>query len=156
MSSEHEKYMAMAIEESRNGLRPGAAPFGSVIVCDGEVIGRACNTCVADHDPTAHAETAAIRDAAARLKTTDLSGSTLYTSCEPCPMCCGAILSAGIRALVISARGETVRALRGEAIQREYRPDTLARMVNIDLEVTWDVLRDEAETVLGDYQGWRN
>ena len=130
---EHEKYMAIAIEESRQGLRPGALPFGSVIVRNGEVIGHAHNTCAEDHDPTAHAETAAIRDAAARLKTTDLNDSTLYTSCEPCPMC----LSARISTLVISARGETVRALRGEAIQRKYRPDVLARMVNVNLEITW-------------------
>ena len=153
---EHEKYMAIAIEESRQGLRPGALPFGSVIVRNGEVIGHAHNTCAEDHDPTAHAETAAIRDAAARLKTTDLNDSTLYTSCEPCPMCCGAILSARISTLVISARGETVRALRGEAIQREYRPDVLARMVNVNLEITWDVLREEAEAILKTYQAWRN
>ncbi len=154
--TEHEKYMAMAIEESRKGLRAGALPFGSVIVRDGDVIGRAYNTSEEDHDPTAHAETAAIRDAGARLKTTNLNGSTLYTSCEPCPMCCGAILSAGIGAVVIASRGETVRALRGEALQREYRPDRLARMVNADLDVTWDVLRDEAEAVLKNYQGWRD
>ena len=140
--------MAMAIEESRKGLRPGALPFGSVIVRDGEVIGRAFNTCVGDSDPTAHAETAAIRDAAARLKTTDLGGATLYTSCEPCPMCCGAIIAAGIGELVIGARGEVVRRLRGDTAERDYRPDLLAQMVNAELAVTWDVLRDEAEDVL--------
>ena len=154
MSREHEKYMAMAIEESRKGLQSGEMPFGSVIVHDGEIIGRAHATLAAGHDPTAHAEIKAVRDASARLKTKDLSWSTLYTSCEPCPMCCGAILNARIGTLVISGRSETVLALRGLRTEREYKPDRLARMMNLNLEVIWGVLQDESEDVMREYKGW--
>jgi len=154
MSREHEKYMAMAIEESRKALKSGEMPFGSVIVQDGEIIGRAHATIARDHDPTAHAEIKAVRDASALLKTTDLSRSTLYASCEPCPMCCGAILNARIGTLVISGRSETVLALRGLKTEREYKPDRLARMINLKLEVIWDMLQDESEHVLREYKGW--
>ena len=153
MSNDHEKFMAMAIEESRKGLRQGEAPFGSVIVRDGEVIGSAYNTVNSSNDPTAHAETKAVRETSIRLKTPNLSGSTLYTSCEPCPMCCGSILNAGIGTLVIAGRGQTLMKLRGQAGERTYRPDRLAEMMDMDLQVIWGILQDEAEQVLAQY-GW--
>ena len=80
MSSKHETFMAMAIEEARKGLRNGEQPFGSVIVRDGEIVGRAFNTVNSSGDPTAHAETSAVRDAAANLNSSSLDGCTLYTS----------------------------------------------------------------------------
>lgn len=87
-----EKYMQMAIDLSREGMEAGkGGPFGCVIVKDGEVIGKGYNRVASSHDPTAHAEIIAIRDACERLQSSQLEGCELYTSCEPCPMCIGAI-----------------------------------------------------------------
>ncbi len=91
------KYMSIAIEEARTGIRQGhGGPFGSVIVKDGKIIGRGHNHVVAYKDPTCHGEVDAIRTACKSLDTFDLSGSEIYTTGEPCPMCLGAILWANI------------------------------------------------------------
>ena len=76
---------------SAESVRSGGGPFGAVIVRDGEIIARGENRVTVCNDPTAHAEVSAIREAAARLGTYDLSGCEIYSSCEPCPMCMGAI-----------------------------------------------------------------
>ena len=82
----------MAIALSEQNVREGrGGPFGAVIVKDGEVIAQSANRVVPDNDPTAHAEVAAIRLACKALNTFDLSGCIIYASCEPCPMCLGAI-----------------------------------------------------------------
>lgn len=82
----------MAIDLSRSGMKAGkGGPFGCVIVKDQKVIGIGCNSVLATNDPTAHAEVVAIRDACKNLGTFQLDGCDLYTSCEPCPMCLGAI-----------------------------------------------------------------
>ena len=92
------KFMTIAVEEARTGIRAGhGGPFGCVIVRDGEVIGRGHNEVVKRHDPTCHGEVMAIRRACKALGTFDLSGCELYTTAEPCPMCRGAILWANIR-----------------------------------------------------------
>lgn len=83
--------MREAIKLSAESVRSGGGPFGAVIVRDGEIIARGENRVTVCNDPTAHAEVSAIREAAARLGTYDLSGCELYSSCEPCPMCLGAI-----------------------------------------------------------------
>ncbi len=84
--------MREAIQLAREGMTTGqGGPFGSVIVRDGEIIGRGCNMVTSTNDPTAHAEVVAIRDACTNLGTFQLDGCTLYASCEPCPMCLGAI-----------------------------------------------------------------
>lgn len=84
--------MQMAIELSRNGMEQGkGGPFGCVIVKDGNVIGKGSNSVLLTNDPTAHAEMVAIRDACSHLGHFQLDGCELYTSCEPCPMCLGAI-----------------------------------------------------------------
>jgi tRNA(Arg) A34 adenosine deaminase TadA len=72
-----------------NSLEGG--PFGCVIVKDGEIVGEGCNLVTTTNDPTAHAEVVAIRDACKRLETFQLTGCDVYASCEPCPMCLGAI-----------------------------------------------------------------
>lgn len=80
-------------------------PFGAVVVKDNKVVGSACNHVTSANDPTAHAEVGAIRDAGRNLNTFDLSGCELYTSCEPCPMCLGAIYWAHIsKVFYISTR----------------------------------------------------
>ncbi len=82
----------MAIEISRIGMRAGkGGPFGCVIVKDGNIIGSGSNSVLSTNDPTAHAEIVAIREACKTLGDFQLEGCELYTSCEPCPMCLGAI-----------------------------------------------------------------
>ncbi|MCI7310055.1 MAG: nucleoside deaminase [Prevotella sp.] len=86
-----EELMRRAIALSEESVKTGGGPFGAVIAKDGEIIAEASNSVTIDHDPTAHAEVNAIRRATKKLGTFDLSGCDIYTSCEPCPMCLGAI-----------------------------------------------------------------
>ena len=91
------QYMQLAIDEARYGIGIGdGGPFGCVIVKDGVVVGRGHNRVLGHHDPTAHGEMEAIRDACARLGTHDLSGCDVYTTGEPCHMCLCACLWANI------------------------------------------------------------
>jgi tRNA(Arg) A34 adenosine deaminase TadA len=83
--------MRRAIELSVQSVGLGGGPFGAVIVKDGKIVAEASNRVTLDNDPTAHAEVNAIRQAARSLGCFDLSGCDIYTSCEPCPMCLGAI-----------------------------------------------------------------
>ena len=83
--------MMRAIELSIESVKNGGGPFGAVIAKDGEIVAEASNSVTIDNDPTAHAEVNAIRKASAKLGTFDLSGCEVFTSCEPCPMCLGAI-----------------------------------------------------------------
>ena len=85
------KFMAKAIELSINSANTIGGPFGSVIVKDTKIIAEGSNKVTFLNDPTAHGEVVAIREACKKLKTFDLSGCEIYTSCEPCPMCLSAI-----------------------------------------------------------------
>jgi len=86
------KFMIEAIALSRQCLETGlGGPFGAVVVKDGEIVGRGRNMVTLHNDPTAHAEITAIRDACKNLGSFQLTGCEIYTSCEPCPMCLGAI-----------------------------------------------------------------
>jgi len=92
-----DRFMDEAVKEAYDGIGRGdGGPFGCVIVRDGVIVGRGHNRVVSGKDPTLHGEICAIRDACAALDTFDLSGCELYTTGEPCPMCLGAILWAGI------------------------------------------------------------
>ncbi|MDP6620293.1 MAG: nucleoside deaminase [Nitrospinota bacterium] len=93
---DHEKFMAMAIEEARLGLQSGEDPFGAVIVRAGEVISTGRSVKIYTGDVTDHAEVGAIGKATRALRNLNLAGCTLYSSCEPCPMCCGAIINTSI------------------------------------------------------------
>ncbi len=86
-----EELMREAIRLSEENVANGGGPFGAVIARDGEIVATGVNRVTADHDPTAHAEVRAIREACKKLNTFDLSGCEIYSSCEPCPMCLGAI-----------------------------------------------------------------
>lgn len=86
-----EELMQRAIELSINSVRNGGGPFGAVIAREGEIIAEGSNGVTIYNDPTAHAEVTAIRKACEKLGTFDLKGCEIYTSCEPCPMCLGAI-----------------------------------------------------------------
>lgn len=86
------KFLERAIELSELGMQSGkGGPFGCVIVKDGKIVGEGCNQVTTTNDPTAHAEVVAIRNACKNLNTFQLTGCDVYASCEPCPMCLGAI-----------------------------------------------------------------
>ncbi len=86
-----EELMRKAIELSKENVQNGGGPFGAVIAKDGEIVATGVNRVTDSCDPTAHAEVSAIRAATSKLKDFNLSGYEIYTSCEPCPMCLGAI-----------------------------------------------------------------
>ena len=85
------RFMQMACELAYANVEKGGGPFGAVIVKDGEVVAAGTNTVTLDNDPTAHAEVNAIRNACRKTGNFKLEGCDIYTSCEPCPMCLGAI-----------------------------------------------------------------
>jgi tRNA(Arg) A34 adenosine deaminase TadA len=92
MTEQDEYFMRRAIALAQSGIDTNAGgPFGAIVVREGEIIGEGCNRVTSTNDPTAHAEVVAIRDACARLGSFQLDGCVIYTSCEPCPMCLGAI-----------------------------------------------------------------
>lgn len=100
---EKEKYMRQAILLAKENQNHGGGPFGAVIVKDGEIIATGVNRVTSAYDPTAHAEVNAIREACERLHTFSLQGCEIYSSCEPCPMCLGAIYWAHIDHLYFGA-----------------------------------------------------
>jgi guanine deaminase len=129
MSTEKDRmYLQQAIELARQGMdaRKGG-PFGCVIVRDGEVIGKGCNGVTSTNDPTAHAEIVAIRDACQRLGDYQLTGCTVYTSCEPCPMCLGALYWARPARIVYAAT-------RREAADAGFDDDFIYREIGLPLE----------------------
>lgn len=87
----NKELMRRAIELSKQSVRNGGGPFGAVIARNGEIVAEGSNCVTIDYDPTAHAEVSTIRKACKALGTFDLSGCEIFTSCEPCPMCFGAI-----------------------------------------------------------------
>ena len=107
----HEVYLRQAIRLAADHSADGRhGPFGAVVVRDGEVIGEGWNQVVEGADPTAHAEVMAIRAACSHLRTHELSGATIYSSCEPCPMCLSAIYWARIERVVYAASAEDAAA----------------------------------------------
>jgi tRNA(adenine34) deaminase len=97
------RFMRIALEAAAEAGARGEVPVGAVVVADGAVVGQGFNAPIATHDPSAHAEIAALRDAAARLGNYRLPGCDLYVTLEPCAMCAGAIMQARIRRLVFGA-----------------------------------------------------
>lgn len=92
MTDTQKHFLQLAIELAQNGMEAGqGGPFGCIIVKDGKIIGKGSNSVLKNNDPTAHAEVVAIRDACKNLGHFQLEGCEVYTSCEPCPMCLGAI-----------------------------------------------------------------
>ena len=96
ITEQDKEYMREAIRLADESVKNGGGPFGAVIVKDGEIIAGRSNSVTIDNDPTAHAEVNTIRAACRKLGTFDLSDCVIYTSCEPCPMCLGAIYWARI------------------------------------------------------------
>ena len=104
MTSDHESFMRIALEEAHKGKAEGNLAVGSIIVRNGEVIATGHNLATTDNDPTAHAETVAIRNAASSTGKAEFPGCTLYTTFEPCPMCTGAIMTCNFDAVVMGGR----------------------------------------------------
>jgi len=103
MKDKDKEYLSLAIDIAKKNIAGGGGPFGAVIVKNDEIISSSGNRVVPDNDPTAHAEVSAIRKASSALGTFDLSGCVIYASCEPCPMCLGAIYWSGIRRVVYAS-----------------------------------------------------
>jgi tRNA(adenine34) deaminase len=97
-------FMGLALDLAREAGAAGEVPVGALVVLSGEVVGRGSNQPIGRHDPTAHAEIMALREAATRLGNYRLPGSTLYVTLEPCAMCAGAIMHARIDRVVFGAR----------------------------------------------------
>jgi len=96
-------FMEVALEEARRAGAAGEVPVGAVVVLDGRVVGRGHNMPIAASDPTAHAEIVALRQAATATRNYRLPGAALYTTVEPCPMCCGAALHARLARVIYGA-----------------------------------------------------
>jgi tRNA(Arg) A34 adenosine deaminase TadA len=96
ITEQDRQFMREAIRLANDSVRNGGGPFGAVIVKDNHIVAGSSNSVTIDNDPTAHAEVNTIRQACRKLGTFDLSGCVIYTSCEPCPMCLGAIYWAHI------------------------------------------------------------
>jgi guanine deaminase len=128
------KFLEMALNQADENIGSGGGPFGAIIVREGDVIAMSGNRVVAEADPTAHAEVLAIRRAAALLGTHILSDCVLYTSCEPCPMCLGAIYWAGIPRVVYAATRDDAAAagFNDDLIYREIALDPSERQVSFE------------------------
>lgn len=110
-ASDH-PHLNKAVEEAYEGVKCGdGGPFGAVVVRDGEVVARCHNMVLRNTDPTAHAEVTAVREACRILGRYDLSDCEMYASCEPCPMCFGAIHLSKIKRLVYGAQAEAALAI---------------------------------------------
>jgi tRNA(adenine34) deaminase len=144
VSSNHERFMAMAIEEAKLGAASGEQPFGAVIARGDEVICRTRSMKVSTSDTTAHSETLAIKTATQKLRQRTLRGCIFYATCEPCPMCLGAILNGGIDTLVMGARNRHIKQLAKLAFNfKDYTVERFAEMVGWNLTIVEGVLEDE-------------
>jgi tRNA(adenine34) deaminase len=137
-----EAFMRAALDEARAAEAAGDVPIGAVLVHDGRILARAQNRRERDHDPTAHAEILALRDAARALGSWRLSGCTLYVTLEPCFMCAGAIVNARIDRLVFATPDPKAGAVGSLAdVPADAR-------LNHRPRVTRGVLADDAARVL--------
>ena len=137
-----ERWMREALELARQGEAEGEVPVGAVVVVGGEIAGRGWNAPVARRDPTAHAEIAALREAAARAGNYRLPGATLYCTLEPCVMCAGALVAARVERLVFGARD-----LRFGGVRSKFRVAD-SELLNHRVEVTEGVLGPECVELL--------
>jgi guanine deaminase len=145
-----EEALRAAIRAAIDGVNSGAGgPFGAVVVRGDEIIGRGCNSVTSTNDPTAHAEIVAIRAACKFLSTFDLTGCSIYASCEPCPMCAAAIYWARLDSLTFAVSGPDAAELGfdDEWIRTELALPHAARKIPVR-----QLLRDEG---LAAFEAWR-
>ena len=139
------EFMGLALGLAREAGAAGEVPVGALVVMDGVVVGRGSNQPIGRHDPTAHAEIMALRDAAARLGNYRLPGCTLYVTLEPCAMCAGAIMHARIDRVVFGARDPKTGAA-GSVI------DLFAESrLNHHTTITGDVLAEQCGSLLSGF-----
>jgi tRNA(adenine34) deaminase len=141
--------MRIAIDEARAGLANGEQPFGTVVTLKETIVCQTHSLKVKTCDPTAHAETLAIRAASHKLQQRTLPDCVVYTTCEPCPMCLGAMLNAGVKRLVMGAR---LRDLSANTVFNfgSYTVENFASMVGWTLQIDGGVLGQEC---IGLYRG---
>lgn len=146
---EHEKFMRMAIRSSeQNVTKSLGGPFGAVIVKDGKIVAKSANKVNTSLDPTAHAEVSVIRMASNKLKTPDLSGGVIYTSCEPCPMCLSAIYWAHLDKMYFA---NTKKDAKQAGFDDQFIYDEIALPVHYRKLISHQILRDEAQNA---FQQW--
>ncbi len=136
-----DEYMAQAIAKAREGIERSQTPFGACIVREGEIVALEHNAVWAELDITAHAEIQAIRRACRKLGTVDLSGTVIYSTCEPCPMCFSAIHWAKIDKIVFGARIADAKALGFSEL--DVSNETLKRLGASPVEIRGDYLRED-------------
>lgn len=145
---DHGRYMAVALEEARIGAAEGEQPFGAVVVIDGEIVIRTHSVKVATSDCTAHSETRAISLATQKLKRREIPEAIFYCTCEPCPMCLGAILNSGIKTLVMGARNaEILKTAKLAFHYKDYTVESFAKMVGWDLTVVNGIETEACEAL---------
>ncbi len=145
MLQDDQRWMALALDQARRAAESGEVPVGAVVVKDGQLLACGCNAPIAGHDPTAHAEIVALREAAHVLGNYRLDGCTLYVTLEPCPMCSGAMLHARLARVVYGAADPRTGAA-GSAL------DLLAlTQLNHQTQVTGGVCADACGQLLKDF-----
>jgi tRNA(adenine34) deaminase len=144
MDTDHQ-FMGAALELAREAHRRGEVPVGAVVVLDGAVIGEGFNQPIGAHDPTAHAEIVALRDAAQRIGNYRLTGATLYVTIEPCQMCVGAMVHARITRVVFGTREPKAGAI--ESAMRAHEHPSL----NHRMEATGGVLDEECRALIQEF-----
>jgi tRNA(adenine34) deaminase len=123
MTTDHERLMRLCLAEAERGGAEGNIAVGSLVTRDGQTVALGRNLVESTLDPTAHAEVVALREAGRVARSADLSGWTVYTTFEPCPMCCGAIMASGIATLVLGARHDPATSRWG--------PYTVERLLDV-------------------------
>lgn len=142
MALDHEHFMSIAIELSREAAAQGNRPLGSLIVdAQGTILAQGGNRVYTDSDPTAHGEMVVIREVCRTQNRVDLSDCTLYTAMEPCPMCCWAILEAKVGCLVLGGRHAGI----GRKDVGSYSVETLLQLTGRSLEFVTGVKTDECQ-----------
>jgi tRNA(adenine34) deaminase len=141
----HNLYMRQALALAEQAQAAGEVPVGAVIVLNGEVVGKGCNSPIAASDPSAHAEMLAIREACAHIGNYRLEGATLYSTLEPCVMCAGAMVAARVGTLVFAARD-----LRFGGVRSKFRLAD-SDLLNHRLEIVEGVLAAESVRLLQDF-----
>ena len=146
-----EKFMSMAIVLSMENIKSGkGGPFGAVIVKDGKIIGQGTNSVTLSNDPTAHAEVNAIREACKNLGSYQLEGCEIYTSCEPCPMCLGAIYWSRISKVFYANTKKDAAEIN---FDDDFIYDEIAKPIHQRTKEFIQLSRSEA---LGAFEEWRN
>ena len=141
-----ERFMRLAIDKARHGVEAGQSPFGACIVRGDEVISCEHNVVWATTDITAHAEVTAIRVACHKLATIDLSACTIYSTCEPCPMCFSACHWARLSRIVFGVRIED--AARSGFRELQIAAATMKELGGSPAEVVGDCLREENRALM--------